>query len=209
MSALPSSPVAITFLPGWGKRAFDVMLASLLLVILSPVLLILMLLVCMDSPGGAFFRQARVGRDGRLFTIYKFRTFRQEAHGFYGDEEIRWNDARVTRVGNVLRRCKLDELPQLLNILKGDMSFVGPRPDIPEQARNYDAHDRKRLLVRPGLTGVAQVSGNTYLSWPERIRLDVWYIENYSWHLDAAILFYTLPVLLRGEKPSDDPLHHA
>ncbi len=82
-------------------------------------------------------------------------------------------------------------------------------PDIPEQARNYDAHDRKRLLVRPGLTGLAQVSGNTYLSWPERIRLDVWYIENYSWHLDAAILFYTLPVLLRGEKPSDNPLHHA
>jgi lipopolysaccharide/colanic/teichoic acid biosynthesis glycosyltransferase len=188
------------------KRIFDVTLVLLLLVPAAPVLLILMLLVNLDSRGGALFRQTRVGRHGRPFTIYKLRTFRQGAHGFYGDEEIRWNDARVTRLGNVLRRCKLDELPQLINILKGDMSFVGPRPDIPEQVQTYDARSRGRLAVRPGLTGLAQVSGNTYLSWPRRIQLDLWYIENCSWRLDAAILFHTLPVLMRGESASDDPL---
>jgi lipopolysaccharide/colanic/teichoic acid biosynthesis glycosyltransferase len=187
------------------KRAMDVMLASLALLVSAPLLLLLAALVALDSPGGAFFRQTRVGRDGRPFTIYKLRTFRRESHGIYGDEEIRWNDPRVTRAGNLLRRCKLDELPQLWNVLRGDMSLVGPRPDIPVQAEGYRAYERSRLKVRPGLTGVAQVSGNTFLSWPERIRLDVWYIGHYSLGLDLIILIYTLPLLLRGEKATDDP----
>jgi lipopolysaccharide/colanic/teichoic acid biosynthesis glycosyltransferase len=188
------------------KRAMDVAVASLALLVSAPLLLLLAALVAVDSPGGAFFKQTRVGRNGRPFTIYKLRTFRRESHGFYKDEEIRWNDPRVTRAGNLLRRCKLDELPQLWNVLRGDMSLVGPRPDIPVQAESYRDYERSRLCMRPGMTGLAQVSGNTFLSWPERIQLDVWYIGHYSLWLDVVILLHTLPLLLRGEKATDDPL---
>ncbi len=188
------------------KRAMDVALASLALVVSAPLLFLLAVWVAVDSPGGVFFRQARVGRDGLPFTIYKLRTFRRESHGYYRDEEIRWNDSRITRAGNVLRRCKLDELPQLWNVLRGDMSLVGPRPDLPVQAERYREFERSRLQMRPGLTGVAQVSGNTFLGWPERIRLDVWYISHFSVRLDLVILFHTLPVLMRGERATDDPL---
>lgn len=188
------------------KRVLDVGLASLVLLLSAPLLVLLMLVVIIDSPGGAFFTQTRVGRHGRPFTIYKLRTFRRESHGVFPDEEIRWSDPRITRAGTILRRCKLDELPQLWNVICGDMSLIGPRPDIPLQAQSYSAYDRYRLAMRPGMTGLAQVSGNTFLSWPERIRLDLWYIGHYSLWLDVLILRHTFRLMLRGEKPTDDPL---
>ena len=188
------------------KRGMDIALSALALLALAPAIMTLILLVRLDSPGGAFFRQIRAGRGGRSFTLYKLRTFHAECHGFYGDEEIRWNDDRITRIGRLLRRSKLDELPQLLNVLRGDMSLVGPRPSMLEQVAEYGPDERIRLSVRPGLTGVVQVSGNTWLDWSERIRMDRWYVYNRSSRLDLVIVLRTLPVMLRGERPTDDPL---
>lgn len=188
------------------KRSMDIAFAAISLLALAPLIILLMLLVWLDSPGGALFRQTRVGRGGQPFTLYKLRTFHAEHHGFYGDEEIRWNDGRITRIGRWLRRSKLDELLQLVNVLRGDMALVGPRPSMPEQVADYGPDERIRLSVRPGLTGVAQVSGNTWLDWSERMRMDRWYVTNRSPRLDLVIMLKTLPVMLRGERPTDDPL---
>jgi lipopolysaccharide/colanic/teichoic acid biosynthesis glycosyltransferase len=175
------------------------------LLLTLPLIGVLMLMVRLDSPGGALFTQEWIGRAGRRFTIYKLRTFHSHCHGIFPDEEIHWKDPRVTRLGSFLRKRRLDELPQLLNVLLGHMSFVGPRPDLPIQARTYGEFESRRLLVRPGLTGIAQISGNTTLSWSQRIRLDCWYIEHRSIVLDLAILLYTVPVIARGERHTDDP----
>jgi lipopolysaccharide/colanic/teichoic acid biosynthesis glycosyltransferase len=188
------------------QRGFDLSLAMLLLLATLPLMLFLMLLVRLDSPGRAIFTQSRTGRDGRKFTLYKLRSFHDHAHGIFLAEEIHWDDARVTRVGQFLRRTKLDELPQLVNVLLGDMSLVGPRPDIPIQVERYNDRDRQRLTVRPGLTGLAQVSGNINLTWAQRIELDRWYVRHRSLRLDLAILAHTLPILWRGERLQDDPL---
>lgn len=195
--------------PAWSdalRRGIDIGVAALLLVPSIPVLLAATAWICLDSPGNPLFTQTRVGRGGRTFTIFKLRTFHSDQHGIFPDEEIRSGDPRVTRAGNVLRRCKLDELPQLVNVLIGDMALVGPRPDIPVQARHYGPAESVRLAVRPGLTGVAQISGNTFLSWADRIRLDRWYIAHRSLSLDALIMAHTVPLMLRGERPDDDPL---
>jgi len=188
------------------KRFIDLTIASLLFLLLSPLLLILAILVRLDSPGNPLFTQVRVGRQGAPYTIFKLRTFHVQYFGLFPSEEIRTGDHRVTRVGQWFRRSKVDELPQLLNVVLGDMALVGPRPDIPLQAQHYSPDDKRRLLVRPGLTGVAQISGNTWLSWQQRIRLDQWYVDNRSLRLDLRILVETIPVLLRGERPTDDPL---
>lgn len=189
------------------KRTVDVMVAMPLLIASAPLILLLMLIICLDSRGSPVFTQVRVGRNARPFTIYKLRTFYSDRHGLFPNEEIRWSDPRVTRAGSVLRRCKLDELPQLLNVVRGDMSLVGPRPDIPLQAQHYGPFESRRLAVRPGLTGIAQISGNTFLEWKDRIRLDRWYVDNQSLQLDIMILLHTLPVMLRGEHPGDDPFN--
>jgi lipopolysaccharide/colanic/teichoic acid biosynthesis glycosyltransferase len=188
------------------KRLIDLTVASLLFVLLLPVMLILVVLVRLDSPGHPLFMQTRVGRWGAAYSIFKLRTFYVQHFGLFPAEEIRAGDHRVTRIGQWFRRCKLDELPQLLNVVLGDMSLVGPRPDIPLQAQHYSKDDARRLLVRPGLTGVAQISGNTWLSWQQRIRLDQWYVDNHNLALDLRILLNTLPVLWRGERANDDPL---
>ena len=188
------------------KRYFNVACAGALLPLLLPVILLLLSLVRLDSRGNPLFIQTRVGRGGRHFTLYKLRTFHCHCHGFYGDEEIRWKDPRVTRVGNWLRRSKLDELPQILNVLRGDMSLVGPRPDLPEQVRYYGPAERARLIVRPGVTGVAQISGNTWFGWPQRIRMDRWYVANRSLMVDLRVLWHTVPIMFRGERATDDPL---
>jgi lipopolysaccharide/colanic/teichoic acid biosynthesis glycosyltransferase len=188
------------------KRFIDLTVASLLFILLSPLLLILAILVRLDSPGNPLFTQVRVGRRGAPYTIFKLRTFQVQYFGLFPSEEIRAGDHRVTRVGQWFRRSKVDELPQLLNVVLGHMALVGPRPDIPLQAQHYSTDDKRRLLVRPGLTGVAQISGNTWLSWQQRIRLDQWYVDNRSLRLDLRILVETVPILLRGERPTDDPL---
>lgn len=188
------------------KNLFDRTLAAVLLVLLAPVLLVLGLVVRATSPGPALFRQTRIGRDGREFTIYKLRTMRQDAEErkveLVSDDngvlfKIR-RDPRVTPIGAWLRRYSLDELPQLVNVLLGDMSLVGPRPPLPEEVACYGDDVRRRLLVKPGLTGLWQVSGRSDLSWEESVRLDLRYVENWSLMLDLQILWKTWSAVVRG-----------
>jgi len=210
-------------LSGWArvvKRSLDLSVAALALTLLAPVWLIIALLIKLDSRGAVFYRQERVGMDGRVFLFLKFRTMRADAddraHREYqrklimgqpdtnlGDERRPvyklHTDPRVTRVGRVLRRLSLDELPQLLNVLRGDMSIVGPRPPIPYEVEAYELWHRKRLDMKPGLTGLWQVSGRNRLSFDEMVKLDLFYIENWSLLLDLKIILRTLPVMLRGD----------
>ncbi|MBC7911305.1 MAG: sugar transferase, partial [Pyrinomonadaceae bacterium] len=202
------------------KRASDIIIALFALALLSPFWLIVALLIKLDSKGPVFYKQERVGMDGRIFLFYKFRTMRagtsDAAHREYlkqyiagssetnlGDEEKPvyklHADARVTRLGRRLRRLSLDELPQLLNVLRGDMSIVGPRPPIPYEVEAYELWHRKRLDMKPGLTGLWQVSGRNRLSFDEMVTLDLFYIENWSLLLDLKIILRTLPVMLRGD----------
>jgi len=207
------------------KRAFDVTLSLLALILLSPVLLLIAALIKLDSRGPVLFRQERVGMDGRLFTLYKFRTMRADAeeqphrelmaHLIRGALQVTGprtgqelssplygkvpNDRRITRLGRWLRRWSLDELPQLFNVLKGEMSLVGPRPPIPYEVEHYSNWHRKRLDVKPGITGLWQVSGRNRLPFERMVELDLYYIEHWSLWLDVKILLKTIPAILRGE----------
>jgi len=191
------------------KGVVDRLGAAALLVLFAPLMACVALLVMADSPGGAFYRQRRVGKDGREFTILKFRTMVVGAHGARAaladrDEgagllfKVR-HDPRVTRVGGVLRRYSIDELPQLFNVLTGSMSLVGPRPPLPEESAAYGPDIRRRLLVKPGLTGLWQISGRSDLSWEEAVRLDLRYVEDWSLALDTVILWKTLRAVLHGQ----------
>ncbi|TMR90026.1 sugar transferase [Nonomuraea basaltis] len=189
------------------KNVFDRLVAAGLLVLLAPLLAGLAVAVRVTSPGPALFRQIRVGRDGRLFTILKFRTMRhgseQQKITLVSDRDgllfkIR-NDPRVTPLGTLMRRHSLDELPQLINVVLGHMSLVGPRPPLPEEVARYGDDVRRRLLVRPGLTGLWQVSGRSDLSWEESVRLDLRYVENWSLTLDLQILWKTWSAVARGQ----------
>jgi exopolysaccharide biosynthesis polyprenyl glycosylphosphotransferase len=196
-----------------GRRAIkgvvDRVGAAILLMLFAPLMVLVALLVMADSRGGAFYRQRRVGKDGREFTILKFRTMvtgadtaraeladRNEGAGLLF--KLR-RDPRVTRVGTVLRRYSLDELPQLFNVLTGSMSLVGPRPPLPEECAAYDPDIRRRLLVKPGLTGLWQISGRSDLPWEEAVRLDLRYVEDWSLALDTVILWKTLRAVLHGQ----------
>lgn len=189
------------------KNVFDRLVAGALLVVLAPLLVGLALAVRASSPGPALFRQTRVGRDGRVFTIVKFRTMRRDAERMKidlvndGDGvlfKVR-NDPRVTPLGALMRRHSLDELPQLINVVCGQMSLVGPRPPLPEEVARYGDDVRRRLLVRPGLTGLWQVSGRSDLSWEESVQLDLRYVENWSLMLDLQILWKTWSAVARGQ----------
>ena len=181
------------------KRAFDVLLAGVLLILLLPPLAIIAIVVRATSPGEVIFRQERSGRGGAPFVIYKFRTMIPHApRSVLGSYAYR-DDPLITRVGRLLRRTSLDELPQLVNVLKGDMSIVGPRPDLPHHVDKYTAFQRRRLQVRPGITGWAQVSGRNELSWEERIKLDVEYVERWSLFLDLIVLLKTFGAVLSAK----------
>jgi lipopolysaccharide/colanic/teichoic acid biosynthesis glycosyltransferase len=180
------------------KRCADVALAGLALAALLPLLLAFGLLVVIDSPGSALFTQDRLGHNGRVFKLYKFRTMTNAPRVV--NAEVRADNPELTRIGRWLRRFKVDELPQLWNVLRGDMSIVGPRPAMPEQEQILNADGRRRLEVRPGLTGLAQVSGNIYLSWEQRWRLDRQYVENLSFMLDVRIILRTVAVIAMGEE---------
>ncbi|MEO3872494.1 sugar transferase [Nonomuraea sp. B12E4] len=189
------------------KNIFDRLVAAALLVLLAPLLAGLAVAVRVTSPGPALFRQTRVGKDGTLFTIVKFRTMRrgseQQRLTLVSDRsgvlfKIR-NDPRVTPLGTVMRRHSLDELPQLINVVRGHMSLVGPRPPLPEEVARYGDDVRRRLLVRPGLTGLWQVSGRSDLSWEESVRLDLRYVENWSLTMDLQILWKTWSAVARGQ----------
>ena len=203
------------------KRASDILISGLAVLLLSPVLALISLIVKRGTTGPVLFKQERVGMDGRIFLCYKFRTMRADADESVHREAYRRNirgeaeanagdhsqpvfgkvrdDDRVTSTGRWLRRSSLDELPQLFNVLRGDMSIVGPRPPIPYEVEGYELWHRKRLDMKPGITGLWQVSGRNRLTFDEMVRTDLYYIENWSLWLDLKIIFLTLPAVWRGD----------
>ncbi len=200
LGPLPAEP-AVGFYVRVAKPAVDGACAFLGLLVLLPLLLALSLAVAIDSRGGVFFRQERIGLLGRPFQILKFRTMVPGAQQMGTGMLVKENDPRITRVGAFLRATSLDELPQLWNVFRGEMSFVGPRPTLAYQVRQYDAGQRERLRLRPGVTGLAQVSGRKSIPWDERIRIDLRYLERVSPGLDLRILIWTAGVVLGAKDP--------
>lgn len=182
------------------KRLLDFILSLITLIILSPLLLVVALLIKLDSKGPVFYTQLRPGKNQKLFKVYKFRTMVQGAdkHQKVG-VEVKQDDSRITSLGRFLRRFKIDEFPQLINILKGDMSIVGPRPSLPDYLQQYEEWELERFLVRPGLTGLAQVNGNIYLEREEKSAYDIRYIKEMSFFLDIKIIIKTVAIVLFGE----------
>ena len=179
-------------------RAVDVVLAAGGLVLLSPVLLLAAVAIKLDSRGPLIYRQRRAGRHGLPFDVLKLRTMHPGADPVGVGTPVLAGDPRVTRVGRVLRRFSLDEVPNLVNVLAGQMALVGPRPTLESQAELYTPHQRRRLEVKPGITGWAQVNGRAGIPWDERIELDVWYVDNRSPRLDLQILARTARLLVTG-----------
>jgi lipopolysaccharide/colanic/teichoic acid biosynthesis glycosyltransferase len=176
------------------KRIFDILVSGIALVMLLPIFAIIGILIKLDSKGPVFFVQERAGEDGKIFKAYKFRTMIDKAVTI-GGEKISQDDSRITRVGKYLR-WGIDELPQLINVFTGEMSLVGPRPTLIEQVSRYSKEHRRRLEMKPGLTGWALVNGRNVLSWPEKIQLDIWYIDHWSLWLDFKILIKTIWVVI-------------
>jgi lipopolysaccharide/colanic/teichoic acid biosynthesis glycosyltransferase len=179
-------------------RALDLMIAGIGTAVTAPLVAALALAVRLESPGDPIYRQARVGKDGQPFEIFKLRTMVSGAEFQGAGIALAQGDPRITRVGAVLRRYSLDELPNLWNVLRGEMAIVGPRPTVDSQVHQYTPRQRGRLAVRPGLTGWAQVNGRTSLPWPQRIELDLWYVEHRSLALDLRILARTVSLVLTG-----------
>lgn len=190
------------------KRLIDVLGSAIVLIVLSPLLAVLAILIKLDSPGPAFFRQVRVGREGKEFTVYKFRTMRigaeEELPALADLNEVKGitfkmrDDPRRTRVGRQLRRWSIDELPQFYNVLRGDMSIIGPRPPLPSEVARYEDWHMKRLQVAPGITGLWQVMGRSELPFAEMVMMDIYYIENWTLALDIKIMLLTIPTVLSG-----------
>jgi exopolysaccharide biosynthesis polyprenyl glycosylphosphotransferase len=209
ISGFPIVELKKTRLDGWGriyKRIFDIIASSIIIILLSPVMLIVALAIKVDSRGSLFFSYQRIGERGKPFTYFKFRSMRKDAHKLRFDKEflkqhknlrdgspmIKFqDDPRITRVGKVIRKFSLDELPELFNVWIGKMSLVGPRPHEVEEVAKYENYHKKVLTIKPGMTGMAQVSGRSDLDFDEEVRLDVWYMENWSFKLDLMILFKT------------------
>ena len=183
------------------KGFLDRFFALIGIVVMSPVFLISAILIRADRHGKAFFKQERVGKDGKIFMIYKFRTMKSTDVAFDTDHAVIEDDnPSVTAVGKILRKLKIDETPQLFNILKGDMSFIGPRPLMPVYLEEYEEWEKHKFDVKPGLSGLAQVSGNEYLEKKGRSYYDVYYAENISFKLDVKLFFKTFLVILKGEE---------
>ena len=182
------------------KSVMDFILALIALIILLPLLLIVAILIKLDSKGPVFYTQLRPGKNQKVFKVYKFRTMVQGADKYQKvGVEVRKDDNRITSLGRFLRRFKIDELPQLINILKGDMSIVGPRPSLPEYLEQYEKWELDRFLVRPGLTGLAQINGNIYLNRKEKSAYDIRYVKEMSFFLDIKIIIKTVLIVLFGE----------
>jgi lipopolysaccharide/colanic/teichoic acid biosynthesis glycosyltransferase len=181
------------------KRIMDVVLAIFSLIIVAPLLLVSAVAIKLGSRGPVFFRLRVAGLGGAGFDQWKLRTMVNGAREGGDRFETSSSDPRITRVGHFLRRWSIDELPQLWNVLRGEMSIVGPRPAFFEIASNYSAEQARRLAMRPGLTGLAQVHGRNLLTWAERVELDIFYMEHYSLWLDCEIMARTIPVLFRNE----------
>jgi exopolysaccharide biosynthesis polyprenyl glycosylphosphotransferase len=190
------------------KRSIDLALGSMALVLASPLIALVSVLIKLDSRGPVVLAQTRIGKGARPFTVYKFRSMRENAEAMKKDLarlnesqgplfKIR-DDPRITRVGRVIRKLSIDELPQLINVFKGEMSLVGPRPPLPSEVDQYESWQRKRFEVLPGITGLAQISGRSDLSFEETLRFDFFYIENWSPLTDIKIMLKTLPGVILG-----------
>jgi len=180
------------------SRALDIMLAGIGLVLAAPLVLIAAVAIKFDSRGPVIYRHRRVGKGGQQFEVYKLRTMRLGADPIGVGTPVLEDDPRVTRVGGLLRRFSLDEVPNLVNVLRGELAIVGPRPTLAAQVELYTERQRRRLEVRPGITGWAQVNGRAGIPWEERIELDVWYVDNRSLALDLRILARTARLLATG-----------
>lgn len=181
------------------KRNADLFISIILLLLLLPIIIIIAVLVKLTSKGPVLFIQERIGQYGHPFFIYKFRTMEAGAELRGKKFEITYDDPRLTRFGKWLRRMSFDEFPQLFNILRGDMSIIGPRPTLRYQVEQYAEEERRRLLVKPGVTGLAQVHGRNAISWAERIKWDLYYIDHYSLWLDLVIIVQTVKIWVTGE----------
>lgn len=181
------------------KRIIDFWASMFGLFILLPSFLAIAIAIKVESRGSVFFRQERVGKGGRMFKIFKFRTLVVNAEKMGAGVFVEREDPRITRVGKWLRNTSIDELPQLINVLRGEMSLVGPRPTLPYQVERYNERQRRRLLMCPGMTGWAQINGRNRLTWPEKIELDIWYVENWSLWLDLKILIRTISILFQRD----------
>jgi lipopolysaccharide/colanic/teichoic acid biosynthesis glycosyltransferase len=180
------------------RRGVDLVVATAVLVLASPLIALAAAAIALESRGGAIYRQRRVGLDGREFDVLKLRTMVAGAEQIGAGLLVADGDDRITRVGALLRRSSLDELPNLVNVVRGEMSLIGPRPTVPSQVAHYNERQRGRLAVKPGITGWAQVNGRASLPWSERIEMDLFYIEHRSPALDARILARTVRVLFGG-----------
>ncbi|WP_347862233.1 sugar transferase [Salimicrobium sp. PL1-032A] len=182
------------------KRFVDIVLSATILITFLPAWVIIAILIKATSEGPVFFLQERPGQNKDIFKVHKFRTMRPGSEKMVKGQEVMKGDARVTKIGNFLRRTKIDELPQIINVLKGEMSLIGPRPERIESLEDYTHETEKRLNMKPGMTGLAQVSGNIHLPLEDRYKYDVYYVENYSLWLDAKILMRTVGVVILGEE---------
>ncbi|OPY58745.1 MAG: putative sugar transferase EpsL [Pelotomaculum sp. PtaU1.Bin035] len=194
------------------KRAFDLLGSLLILAITSPLLLVAALAIKITSHGKVFFRQQRVGLHGKIFDLYKFRSMVPNAVNIGSGMFVEKDDPRITAVGKFLRKTSIDELPQLFNVIRGEMSLVGPRPAPLHHLSKYNERQKKRLNVKPGITGWAQVNGRLAVYWPERIEMDIWYVEHCSLWLDLKIMIKTVAVVLlrrggtaRADRKEADP----
>jgi lipopolysaccharide/colanic/teichoic acid biosynthesis glycosyltransferase len=180
------------------KEVFDKIVSFISFVVLLPLFLVVAILIKLDSPGPVFFLQDRVGKDGKIFKLIKFRSMTDKPR--VPSSEVFLDNPEITKVGRFMRRFQIDEIPQLINVLRGEMSLVGPRPVLPFQVEKYNDFQKKRLLMKPGMTGWAAVNGNKYMTWEERIKYDVYYVENWSLWLDFKIIFRTILVVIFGEE---------
>jgi lipopolysaccharide/colanic/teichoic acid biosynthesis glycosyltransferase len=180
------------------RRIFDVVVSATVLALTAPVVALAIVAIRLESPGHPIYRQRRIGRDGEPFDVLKLRTMVSGAERMGAGLAVDDGDSRITRVGALLRRTSIDELPNLVNVLRGEMSIIGPRPTVPVQVEQYTARQRGRLALKPGITGWAQVNGRASLPWPERIELDLWYVEHASLALDLKILWLTARMLVTG-----------
>jgi lipopolysaccharide/colanic/teichoic acid biosynthesis glycosyltransferase len=180
------------------RRAFDVLVSASVLLVTSPILALAIVAIRLESKGHPIYRQHRVGKDGAPFDVLKLRTMVSGAEKMGAGLAVDDGDSRITRVGAFLRRTSIDELPNLVNVLRGEMSIIGPRPTVPVQVAQYTDRQRGRLALKPGITGWAQVNGRASLPWPERIELDLWYVEHATLRLDLRILWLTARMLVTG-----------